>query len=81
MEYILKSVEPRKIPYTNKENVYGIDVLIRTAIVGQTYIGFENIDLSFCPIEKTDTSDSIEVKINNFAKIFISEKYKKTNKF
>jgi hypothetical protein len=55
MEYILKSATSKRIPYT-KDNVYGIDVLIRTAIVGQTYMGFENLDVGFCPIEKTDSS-------------------------
>lgn len=77
MEYILKSATSKQVPYTKKD-VYGIDVLIRTGIVGQTYLGFENLDVGFCPIEKTDTVDAIEVKIGNFARAFVSEKYPKT---
>jgi len=78
MEYILKSATSKQVPYTNKEGVYGIDVLIRTGIVNQTYSGFENLDVRFCPIEKTDTVDAIEVKIGNFARGFVLEKYPTT---
>ena len=78
MEYILKSATSKQVPYTNKQNVYGIDVLITTGIVGQTYEGFKNINVGFCPIEKIDTVDDIEVKIGNFARAFVSEKYPTT---
>jgi len=78
MEYILKSATSKQVPYTNRELVYGIDVLIRTGIVGQTYSGFENLDIGFCPVEKTDTVDAIEVKIGDFARAFVSEKYPTT---
>jgi len=78
MEYILKSATSKQVPYTNKQNMYGIDVLIRTGIVGQTYMGFENLDVGFCPIEKTDTVDAIEVKIGDFARNYVKEKYPKT---
>jgi len=78
MEYILKSATSKQVPYTNKQDVYGIDVLIRTGIVGQLYSGFENLDVGFCPIEKTDTVDAIEVKIGDFARAFVTEKYPTT---
>lgn len=78
MEYILKSSTSKQVPYTNKDGEYGIDVLIKTGIVGQTYNGFQNLDVSFCPLEKTDTVDGIEIKIGNFAREFVSKKYPKT---
>ena len=78
MEYILKSSTSKQVPYTNKDGEYGIDVLIKTGIVGQTYNGFQNLDVVFCPLEKTDTVDGIEVKIGNFARAFVSEKYPTT---
>jgi len=77
MEYILKSATSKQVPYTKKD-VYGIDVLIRTGIIGQTYVGFENLDVAFCPLEKTDTVDGIEVKIGNFARAFVIDKYPTT---
>lgn len=78
MEYIIKSATPKQIPYTNKKNEYGIDVLLITGIVNQTYAGFENIDMGFCQIEKTDSVNEIEFKINAFAKAFVLNKYKRT---
>lgn len=78
MEYILKSSTSKQVPYTNKDGEYGIDVLIKTGIVGQTYNGFQNLDVSFCPLEKTDTIDDIEKKIEKFAMEFVSKKYPKT---
>ena len=77
MEYELKSVKTGRNPYT-KDDVYGIDILIRTKIVNQIYNGFENLDASFCPIEKTDTINEIEAKINLFAINFIKNKYPNT---
>lgn len=78
MEYFLKSATSKQVPFLNKEGDYGINVLIRTAIVGQTYNGFENLEVSFCPLEKTDTIDDIEKKIEKFAMEFVSKKYPKT---
>lgn len=78
MQYILKSATAKQVPYTNRENVYGIDVLITTGIVGQTYNGFQNLNVAFCPIEKTDDYNSIEIKINAFATSFVSKKYPNT---
>lgn len=78
MEYELKSTSTSTNPYTNQNGVYGIDVLIRTKIVNQIYEGFENLDVSFCPIEKTDTINQIENKITNFAVQYIKEKYPNT---
>lgn len=78
MEYELKSATSRRNPYTNKEGVYGIDVIIKTKIVNQIYNGFENLDVSFCPIEKTDTINEIETKMNLFSTNYIRTKYPNT---
>lgn len=78
MQYELKSTSANGNPYTNQEGVYGIDVIIRTKIVNQIYEGFENLDVSFCPIEKTDTINQIEAKMNAFATDFIKNKYPNT---
>jgi hypothetical protein len=78
MQYELKSAKSRKNPYTDENDVYGIDVIIRTKIVNQLYDGFENLDVGFCPIEKTDNINQIEAKINVFAVNFIKSKYPNT---
>jgi hypothetical protein len=78
MQYIKKSATAKQVPYTNKENVYGIDVLITTGIVGQTYDGFQNLNLSFCPIEKTDDINQIQAKIDAFATQYVATKYPNT---
>lgn len=78
MEYILKSAISKQVPYTNRENVYGIDVAITTGIVGQTYVGFENLDIGFCPLEKTDSIDDIEIKIGAYSRNYITTKYPNT---
>lgn len=78
MEYQLNSVVAKNLPYTNKEGIYGIDVLIKTGIVRQIYSGFENLNVGFCPIEKTDDYNSIEIKINNFATKYVTTKYPNT---
>jgi hypothetical protein len=75
IQYTLKSAKARKIPYTNEEEVYGVDVLITTTIVGQPYEGFEKLDIGFCPLEKTDTINQAEQKINVFAQQFITTTY------
>jgi len=78
MQYIKKSATAKQVPYTNKENVYGIDVLITTGIVGQTYDGFQNLNVAFCPIEKTDDINQIQTKIDAFATQYIATKYPNT---
>jgi hypothetical protein len=78
MEYELNSVSSRRNPYTNRDGIYGLDVIIRTKIVNQTYNGFENLDSSFCPILKTDSINEIENKMTNFAVDFIKNKYPNT---
>lgn len=78
MEYVLKSSTSKQVPFLNKEGVYGITVVIRTGIVNQTYNGFENLDVGFCPLEKTDTVDDIEVKIGKYARAFVANKYPTT---
>jgi hypothetical protein len=78
MDYILKSATSQAVPYTNKDSVYGIDAVVTTGIVGQTYDGFINLDVIFCPVEKTDTIDEIEVKIGDAARAYILVKYPNT---
>lgn len=78
MEYQLKSATAKNLPYTNKDGIYGIDVLIKIGIISQTYSGFENLGLGFCPIEKTDDINSIQTKINTFATNYVSTKYPNT---
>ena len=75
IQYTLKSAKARKAPYTNEEEVYGVDILITTKIVDQPYEGFEKLDISFCPLEKTDTINQAEQKINTFAQQFILTNY------
>lgn len=86
MNYELKSAKAMGLPYDKKENpnnpnspvIYGINVIIRTGIVGQVYPGFMNQDVSFCSILKTDSIDQITEKINQHALNFVAEKYPKT---
>ena len=78
MEYKLNSAIAKNLPYTNKDGVYGIDVLIKTGIVGQTYSGFENLNIGFCVIEKTDNVNTIQDKINTFATNYVANKYPNT---
>ena len=75
MEYELKSVSSKKNPYTNEDEIYGLDVTIRTKIVNQIYDGFENLDLAFCPIEKTDTIyfQKVDDWTNNYLSLFNSK--------
>ena len=77
----LKNAVPQGVPKTktiNNIEVYGIDVIITTKIVAQTYAGFENFDLGFCPILKTETIDQALVKINTYALNFVATKYPNT---
>lgn len=86
MEYKLASAFQKGMPFEkqtdpNKKNskkIFGINVTVRTRIINQVYIGFENLDNVFCPIEKTDDSSTVLLKIEEFAKSFISEKYPNT---
>ena len=81
MNYELKNAVPQGVPKTktiNNIEVYGIDVIITTKIVAQTYVGFENFDLGFCPILKTETIDQALVKINAYALNFVATKYPNT---
>lgn len=78
MNYVLKNATAKQVPYTNRDGVYGIDVIIFTGIQGQTYDGFQNVDQGFCPVEKTDTIDTVQEKITTFATAFIAEKYPNT---
>jgi hypothetical protein len=82
MDYILKSAKAQGLPYekvlnfnTPNEKVYGVNVLIKTGIVGQTHRGFENTDVGFCPILKTDTIDQSEAKIQIFATQYVATNY------
>lgn len=75
MEYQLKSATAKNLPYINKDGVFGIDVLIKVGIVNQTYSGFENLNMAFCPLEKTDDYVITETKINDFATRYVSAKY------
>jgi hypothetical protein len=78
MEYQLNSVTAKNLPYINKDGVYGLDILIKTGIVKQSYSGFENLNMAFCPMEKTDDYNSIEIKINAFALKYVTDKYPNT---
>jgi hypothetical protein len=75
MEYKLKSATAKNLPYTNKDGIFGIDIFIKVGIVNQTYSGFENLNMAFCPLEKTDDYIITETKINDFATRYVSEKY------
>lgn len=85
MQYKLADAKAQGLPYSKildptkqTEKVYGMDVLIKTSIVGQTHTGFENLDMGFCPIEKTDTIDAVELKLTAFASAYVSTKYPNT---
>ncbi len=82
MQYELKSVKAIGNPYTRKDKdgqeQYGINILITTGIVGQTYKGFTNTDSSFFELEKGQTINQNEAEMNAFATQFVSEKYPNT---
>lgn len=83
MEYKLKSVKPLTKPQTQRVGIppvekYGIQVVITTEIVGQTYRGFQNIDSEFFELDPTDTIDQSEVKMNAFATQYVATKYPNT---
>jgi hypothetical protein len=78
MEYQLKSATSKVVPYTNKEGVYGIDVQVTTSIVGQNYSGFCNLNVGFCPLEKTDNINEIQVKITAYGETYVKTNYPNT---
>lgn len=80
MNYIVKSQEPFALPET-RDAVYGVQLVIKTGIVGQTYEGFENVDCNpdtFCPILRTDNTDEAETKFVIFAATYVATKYPNT---
>lgn len=86
MNYILKSATPKGLPYSKKENpldplsptIYGIDAIIITGIVGQTYNGFTNQNVGFCPLAETDTIQQAEAKVQAYGAIYVTTKYPNT---
>lgn len=86
MNYELKSATPQGLPFEKRTNpidatspvIYGVNVIIKTGIVGQGYNGFENTDLGFCEILKTETIDQALVKIQTYASAFVVTKYPNT---
>jgi hypothetical protein len=86
MDYKLNSAAPSGLPYNkpldanepNGQTIYGINVIVNTGIVNQTYNGFQNMDLGFCPISQLDTIDAVIAKIQVYATAFVTEKYPNT---
>ncbi len=78
MKYILSKTKPQGLPVTDDKGNYLIPTIIYTGIVGQTYPGFENIDVDKCPILKTDNSDQIQAKMDAFGAAYIAKKYPNT---
>ena len=86
MNYELKSAVPRGLPYDKKDNPldenspvkYGVNVIIKTGIVGQTYDGFQNMDLGFCELLRTETINQALGKIEAYAIAFVATKYPNT---
>jgi hypothetical protein len=77
MNYEVKDVKPVALPYT-KDNVYGVQLIITTGIVGQIHPGFVNIESNtdtFCPILRTDGTDAAEEKFAEFAAEYVANKY------
>ena len=78
MQYVLIKTTSNELPYTNKAGVYVIKTIIYTGIVGQTYNGFQNIDVGECPILQTDNTTQIQAKMDAFGTALISQKYPNT---
>ena len=83
MEYKLKEVKTISVPFIKKEGLppvdkYGINIMITTEIVGQTYNGFTKSDNMFFELDKADSIDENEVKMNDFATKYVSTKYPNT---
>lgn len=85
MKYELKSVKTIGSPYNHRDiknsqavEIYGINILIITTIVGQTYNGFCNYDTAFFELDKTKTIEENQTAINDFAVQYIKNKYPNT---
>jgi hypothetical protein len=83
MEYQLKEVKVISRPFTKKDgnppvDKYGVNIMITTSIVGQTYPGFTKSDNMFFEVDPSDTIDESEVKMNDFAVNYVKTKYPKT---
>lgn len=83
MQYQLKDVKAISKPFTNRAglppvNKYGINIMITTGIVGQTYSGFTKCDNVFFELDPSDTIDQSEVKMNAYATQYVATKYPNT---
>lgn len=85
MQYELKSVKSIGSPYTNRILVnknyiekYGINIIVTIGVVGNTYNGFCNNDGMFFELDKNDTIQQSEVKLNAFAVQYVLNKYPNT---
>lgn len=83
MQYKLKSVTPIGKPKTQNIGLppvekYGINIIITTEIVGQVYNGFTKSDAMFFELDKADSIDENEVKMNAFATNYVATKYPNT---
>jgi hypothetical protein len=83
MQYQLKEVKTTSKPFTKREGIppvekYGINIMIITGIVGQTYNGFTKSDNVFFELDPADTIDQSEVKMNDFATKYVATKYPNT---
>jgi len=83
MKYELKEVKAISKPFTKKEGIppidkYGINIMITTGIVGQTYNGFTKSDNMFFELDPSDSIDKSKVKMNDFAIKYVETKYPNT---
>ena len=79
MKYELKEVKAISKPFTKKEGIppidkYGINIMITTGIVGQTYNGFTKSDNMFFELDPSDSIDKSKVKMNDFAIKYVETK-------
>jgi len=83
MQYELKEVKVLSRPFTKKDgnppvDKYGVNIMVTTGIVGQTYNGFTKSDNMFFEVNPADTIDQSEVKMNTFAVNYVATKYPNT---
>ncbi len=78
MEYKLNKTKAQGLPFTNNDGVYVIPTIIYSGIVGQTYAGFENVELDNCPISTSDNTDQIQAKMDAFGMAYVAAKYPNT---
>ena len=78
MQYTLIKTTSNELPYTNKAGQYVIKTIIYTGIVGQTYSGFQNVDVGECTILETDNTIQIQAKMDAFGTALIAQKYPNT---